>query len=599
MKLLIVEDEKKTGEYLTKGLTEAGFVVDLADNGLNGYHLAMTGDYDLIILDIMLPDVNGWDIVRMLRSANKGMPILLLTALGTIEHRVKGLELGADDYLVKPFAFAELLARVRTLLRRGAAVIIESQFQVADLMVDLVSRKVTRSGTRITLTSKEFTLLEFFLRQDINDLKEISATLERVLNHPDETQARRLMTLEDIVSGYSNVLISLADSHGKTVYHSPDAPDIREFARDAIPDKDARGGEVYLLSGPTIMMPGHGHGHMEHSNWRMINLPVGPLVDGKPIYTLYIALSIDFHLHYINDLMNKLIMTASIISILIVFIVLLAVHKGHAPIRSVSRQIQNITSKDLDVRLDPQTVPIELEQLVLSFNHMIERIEDVFTRQSNFSADIAHEIRTPITNLITQTEIALSQSRSQKELEDVLYSNLEELTRMAKMVSDMLFLAQADNNQLIPEKKMLNLADEVGKVFDFFEALAEDRGVELRFVGDECQVAGDPLMLRRALSNLLSNALRYTPPGEAIVVRCQTVDHQVQVTVENPGTPIAPEHLPRLFDRFYRVDPSRQRKGEGSGIGLAIVKSIVVAHKGTVAVTSDARGTRFVITLPA
>ena len=153
MKLLIVEDEKKTGEYLTKGLTEAGFVVDLADNGLNGYHLAMTGDYDLIILDIMLPDVNGWDIVRMLRSA-----------LGSIELRVMGLELGADDYLVKPFAFAELLARVRTLLRRGAAVIIESQFQVADLMVDLVSRKVTRSGTRITLTSKEFTLLEFFLR---------------------------------------------------------------------------------------------------------------------------------------------------------------------------------------------------------------------------------------------------------------------------------------------------------------------------------------------------------------------------------------------------------------------------------------------------
>lgn len=135
--------------------------MDLADNGLNGYHLAMTGDYDLLILDIMLPDVNGWDIVRMLRSANKGMPILLLTALGTIEHRVKGLELGADDYLVKPFAFAELLARVRTLLRRGAAVIVESQFQVADLMVDLVSRKVTRSGTRITLTSKEFTLLEF------------------------------------------------------------------------------------------------------------------------------------------------------------------------------------------------------------------------------------------------------------------------------------------------------------------------------------------------------------------------------------------------------------------------------------------------------
>ena len=164
MKILIVEDEVKTGEYLSKGLTESGFIVDRADNGLTGYHLAMTSDYDLIVLDIMLPDVNGWEIVRMLRMANKGMPILLLSALGTIEHRVKGLELGADDYLVKPFAFAELLARVRTLLRRGSAVIAESQFQVADLTLDLVSRKVSRKGIRISLTSKEFTLLEFFIR---------------------------------------------------------------------------------------------------------------------------------------------------------------------------------------------------------------------------------------------------------------------------------------------------------------------------------------------------------------------------------------------------------------------------------------------------
>ncbi|CNH91360.1 copper/silver response regulator transcription factor [Yersinia pekkanenii] len=164
MKLLVVEDEVKTGEYLCKGLTEAGFVVDLADNGMTGYHLAMTADYDLVILDIMLPDINGWDIVKLLRSAEKSMPILLLTALGTIEHRVKGLELGADDYLVKPFAFAELLARVRTLLRRGAAAIVESQFQVADLTLDLVTRRVLRKGVRITLTSKEFTLLEFFIR---------------------------------------------------------------------------------------------------------------------------------------------------------------------------------------------------------------------------------------------------------------------------------------------------------------------------------------------------------------------------------------------------------------------------------------------------
>lgn len=147
----------------------------------------------------------------------------------------------------------------------------------------------------------------------------------------------------------------------------------------------------------------------------------------------------------------------------------------------------------------------------------------------------------------------------------MLYSNLEELTRMAKMVSDMLFLAQADNNQLIPENAQRRMKS--AKCSIFFEALAEDRGVELRFVGDKCQVAGDPLMLRRALSNLLSNALRYTPPSEAIVVRCQTVNHQVQVSVENPGTPIAPEHLPRLFDRFYRVAPSASEKAKVAALG--------------------------------
>ncbi|MEG1247523.1 MAG: Cu(+)/Ag(+) sensor histidine kinase [Citrobacter sp.] len=437
-----------------------------------------------------------------------------------------------------------------------------------------------------------------FAEQDINDLREISTTLERILNQPNEPESRRLETLKNVVSGYSNVIISLEDTNQKAIFHSPGAPDLRQFIASATPDKNARNNNVFLISGPTLHTQNHTHGQNTPSNWRMISLPVGQLADGKPAWTLYMALSIDFHLHYINDLKNKLIMTASLISMMIVFIVLFAVYKGHEPIRNVSRRIQNITSKDLDVRLDPQAVPIELEQLVSSFNHMIERIEDVFKRQSNFSADIAHEIRTPITNLVTQTEIALSQPRSQKELEDVLYSNLEEFGRMSKMVSDMLFLAQADNNQLIPEKTALNLADEVGKVFDFFEAWAEEREVSLRFEGRACWVSGDPLMLRRALSNLLSNAMRYTPKGHSVTVRVKEADGQVQIIVENPGPPIAAEHLPRLFDRFYRVDPSRQRKGEGSGIGLAIVKSIVAAHQGKVAVTSDARATRFILTLP-
>ncbi|MFB0953113.1 MAG: Cu(+)/Ag(+) sensor histidine kinase, partial [Aeromonadaceae bacterium] len=241
---------------------------------------------------------------------------------------------------------------------------------------------------------------------------------------------------------------------------------------------------------------------------------------------------------------------------------------------------------------------IELEQLVISFNHMIARIEDVFTRQANFSADIAHEIRTPITNLATQTEIALSQQRTAKELEDVLYSNLDEYNRMAKMVSDMLFLAQADNNQLIPESIPLDLQAETLKVFEFFEAWAEERGVGLKLDNHSGFVEGDPLMLRRVINNLLSNAIRYTPSGGSVTVHLCERDEWVELSVENPGVPIPPEHLPRLFDRFYRVDPSRQRKGEGSGIGLAIVKSIVAVHHGKISVESDTLSTRFSISLP-
>lgn len=162
VKLLVVEDEQKTREYLSKGLTESGFIVDAIENGITGLHMASTEEYDLIILDVMLPDINGWEIATNLRSIGKNIPILMLTALGNVEHRVKGLELGADDYLIKPFDFSELLARVRTLLRRGNNIIQKTQFTIANLQIDLVKRRVMRSNNKINLTSKEFSLLEFF-----------------------------------------------------------------------------------------------------------------------------------------------------------------------------------------------------------------------------------------------------------------------------------------------------------------------------------------------------------------------------------------------------------------------------------------------------
>ena len=319
--------------------------------------------------------------------------------------------------------------------------------------------------------------------------------------------------------------------------------------------------------------------------------------NGKP-YTVAVALDIQHHVRFMNTFRSVLALAIALAALATAGLGWIATRWGLSPLRQVTDRVAGVSAERLADRLPEPGLPTELKPLATAFNAMLARLDDSFRRLSEFSSDIAHELRTPISNLMTQTQVALSSARNKDEYKEVLYSSLEEYERMAQMVGDMLYLAQADNRLLRPGQEKVDLASETRDLFDYFEAWAEERAVSLIQTGSAA-VTGDRLMLRRALSNLISNAIRHTPPGQAVRVSLAVHDDKVVVAVENPGTEIPTEHLHKLFDRFYRVDPSRQRKGEGAGLGLAIVKSIVEVHGGSITATSGDQKTCFRITLPA
>tara|TARA_B100001105_G_scaffold192555_1_gene156619 strand:+ start:34161 stop:35585 length:1425 start_codon:yes stop_codon:yes gene_type:complete len=314
--------------------------------------------------------------------------------------------------------------------------------------------------------------------------------------------------------------------------------------------------------------------------------------------SVLVAVSMQPHLGYLAELRRALWWGTAVACVVAVLAAWLAVRWGHAPLRRISATVRGVTSDQLHLRLSPSEVPVELDPLVTSFNEMLDQLQTSFAQLTHFSADIAHELRTPVTNLTTQTQVALSKARSSEAYREVLYSSLEELEHMGKMIGDMLYLAQSDHHLSRPDLSEVNLAAEVRALFDYFEAWAEEAGVELTLAGAAPAVRGDRSMLRRALSNLIANALRYTPRGRQLSVTLSAAGSSVEVAVANPGHDIPAEHLPHLFDRFYRVDPARQHKGDGVGLGLAIVKSIIEAHGGKVRVESSAGLTRFFIVMP-
>lgn len=276
-----------------------------------------------------------------------------------------------------------------------------------------------------------------------------------------------------------------------------------------------------------------------------------------------------------------------------------ATRRGLAPLRAMRKQAQVVTAQQLNHRLPLEEMPVELAELAQSLNEMLTRLEDAFLRLSEFSSDIAHELRTPVSNLMTESQVTLSRPRNADEYRSILESNVEEFERLARMISDMLLLAKAENGLIIPNRETINLVTELRALFDYYDAIAEEKGLRFVLEGDgNVDVDVDQPMFRRALDNLLSNAVRYSSADTLVRVSIKSSKEIISICIENKGETIPQAYLERIFDRFVRVDSSRQCSAEGAGLGLAITKSIVAAHGGTISVESIDQVTKFTIRLP-
>lgn len=268
--------------------------------------------------------------------------------------------------------------------------------------------------------------------------------------------------------------------------------------------------------------------------------------------------------------------------------------RGLRPVRDLAARAAAIDVQHLHLRVEGFEQVRELQQLGEALNHMLARLEDGFGRLSRFSEDLAHEMRTPLSNLMGQTQLALQKPRTAEDYQALLASSQEEYERLARMIDNMLFLARAEQPDAAVHRQPVALQEAVAQLCDYFEGMAEERGITL-VNATQGTLHADPQLLRRALANLIANALRYGSADSPVRIASAPCAGGTEISVNNQGPPIAPEHLPRLFDRFYRCDPARAQPGDSGGLGLAIVRSIMQLHGGSVRVQSDASGTRFVL----
>ena len=325
-------------------------------------------------------------------------------------------------------------------------------------------------------------------------------------------------------------------------------------------------------------------------SYRTLSMRIAPFAD-RPAVRLIVGVDIAPFEHTMNAFLVAFALLTLAAVALVMALGWWITRIGLRPLQRLSEQARALRPKTLSQRLQLARLPVELEDLTTAFNGALGRLEDAWQQLEGFNADVAHELRTPLANLIGGTQVALSRPRSASEFQETLQSNLEELERLRSIVNDMLFLARADQGEAATGLTACDVAHEVEVTIEFFEPLLDETGTTVAIEGElRAQATMNIALFRRALSNLLQNAIEHSAAGARLVVTISQRAGAIWIAVANPGATVAPAHLPRLFDRFYRVDSSRHDAGDvhGHGLGLAIVKAVASMHGGATLATSDA-----------
>lgn len=420
-------------------------------------------------------------------------------------------------------------------------------------------------GSLVTLAQRQ---------QDNLDHKQ--AALQHLLQEgrASHTPSVMMHMLGDFLTGHDELSLRMTDAHGKLLFEK-----LRQPLNDSRSERRSF----------TVQLP----------------LPASPTSAQQPTSTAQVLLMLDRRPDdaLLRQLAWILGLAAIASSLLVSLLSAWLVRRGLAPLHSLVEQTRQLGAADLardwQKRLDDSNQPQELRPLIAQFNALLERLAVAYRQMEAFNADVAHELNTPLTTLISSCELALRKPRDAEELRDILASNLEDLQRMAAIVADMLFLSHADRGESAHRIQVASLAALASEVVEYHEAALQEAGLQVKVQGD-AQAQVDARLLRRALSNLLGNATRYATPGSCISVQISRPQSgQVTLAVCNLGPGIAAEHLPRLFDRFYRSDTSRSQGDRNHGLGLAIVAAIARMHGGQAFARSDTVLTTVGLSLPA